>query len=82
MPEQTLRAFADHGEVLRTLDADPQAAQRTLTEVHGVGVDLDTVTSSLERDGVQSFCDSYHQLLDCIEGKLDVVAPAGSPQPT
>ena len=76
MPEQTLRAFADHGEVLRTLDADPQAAERTLTEAHGAGVDLDAVTSKLEREGVQSFCDSYHQLLDCIEGKLGALAPA------
>jgi transaldolase len=77
MPEQTLRAFADHGEVLRTLDADPQGAQRTLTEAHGAGVDLDAVTSKLERDGVQSFCDSYHQLLDCIEGKLGALSAAG-----
>src|SRR5947209_1811059 len=76
MPEQTLRAFADHGQVVRTLDADPQAAERTLTEAHGAGVDLDAVTSKLEREGVQSFCDSYHQLLDCIEGKLGVLAPA------
>ena len=75
MPEQTLRAFADHGEVVRTLDADPEEAERTLTEAGGAGVDLDAVTSKLEREGVQSFCDSYHQLLDCIEGKLGALAP-------
>ena len=75
MPEQTLRAFADHGEVVRTLDADPEAAERTLAEAHGAGVDLDAVTAKLEREGVQSFCDSYHQLLDCIEGKLGALAP-------
>ena len=78
MPEPTLRAFADHGEVLRTLDADPQAAERTLTEAHGAGIDLDAVTSKLEREGVQSFCDSYRQLLDCVEGKLGALAPAGA----
>jgi transaldolase len=82
MPEQTLRAFADHGEVARTLDAEPHAAQKTLADADRAGIDLDAVTLALEREGVQSFCDSYHQLLDCIEGKLDVVAPAGSPQPT
>ena len=79
MPEQTLRAFADHGEVLRTLDADPQAAERALTETHDAGVELDAVTSKLEREGVQSFCDSYRHLLDCIEGKLRALAPAGGP---
>ena len=82
MPEQTLRAFADHGHVVRTLDADPQAAQRTLTEAHGAGVDLDAVTSKLEREGVRSFCDSYHQLLDCIEGKLEALVPASGTRGT
>ena len=77
MPEQTLRAFADHGQVVRTLDAAPQAAE-TLADADRARVDLDAVTSKLEREGVQSFCDSYHQLLDCIEGKLAVVgAPGG-----
>jgi hypothetical protein len=67
--------------VVRTLDAEPHAAQ-TLADADRTGIDLDAVTLALEREGVQSFCDSYHQLLDCIEGKLDVVAPAGSRQPT
>ena len=78
MPEQTLRAFADHGEVVRTLDAGPEAAERTLEEAREAGVDLDAVTSKLEREGVQSFCDSYRQLLDCVEGKLGTLTPAGS----
>ncbi len=70
MPEQTLRAFGDHGTVARTLDADPDEAERTLADAAAVGIDLTTVTAQLEREGVRSFCDSYHQLLDCIERKL------------
>jgi transaldolase len=77
MPEQTLRAFADHGRVAGTLDADPDAAQLTIADAAAAGIDLATVTAELEREGVQSFCDSYHQLLDCIEGKLGVVTAAG-----
>jgi transaldolase len=77
MPEQTLRAFADHGRVERTLDADPQAAERTLAHAADAGVDLDAITAELEREGVQSFCESYHQLLDCIEEKLGAVAGVG-----
>ncbi|MHB1569888.1 MAG: transaldolase [Solirubrobacteraceae bacterium] len=73
MPEQTLRAFADHGRITRTLDADPEAAERTLADAQAAGIDLATVTDELEREGVRSFCDSYHQLLDCIEGKLGAV---------
>jgi transaldolase len=74
MPDHTLRAFADHGEVARTLDSDSEAAERTLADVAAAGIDLDQVTSELEREGVRSFCDSYHELLDCIEGKLGAVA--------
>jgi transaldolase len=73
MPEQTLSAFADHGQVMRTLDADPPSAQRILTDAGAAGIDLDAVTTELEREGVQSFCDSYRQLLDCIEGKLEAI---------
>jgi transaldolase len=78
MPEQTLRAFADHGEVARTLDADAAEASRTLAEAAAAGIDLATVTAELEREGVQSFCDSYHQLLDCIQSKLNALSRAGS----
>ena len=74
MPEQTLRAFADHGEVARTLDVDAAEAEETLAAAAVAGIDLAAVTAELEREGVRSFCDSYHQLLDCIEGKLGVLA--------
>jgi transaldolase len=74
MPEQTLRAFSDHGVTARTLDADPAAADRILAATAAAGIDLAAVTSELEREGVRSFCDSYHQLLDCIERKLAAVA--------
>jgi transaldolase len=77
MPEQTLRAFADHGQVARTLDVDPESAQRKLSDAAAAGVDLAATTAELERDGVRSFCDSYDELLDCIRGKLATVAAAG-----
>ncbi len=76
MPEHTLRAFAQHGPVARTLDADPDEAERTLADAAAAGIDLAAVTDRLERQGVQSFCDSYRELLDCINGKLAVVASA------
>ena len=76
MPEQTLHAFADHGEVRRTVDADPARAEQTLADAAAAGVELRSITAELEREGVQSFCDSYHQLLDCIDRKLGVLAAA------
>jgi transaldolase len=70
MPEATLRAFADHGDVRGALSLDAGAAEETLRLAADAGIDLPSVTAELEREGVRSFCDSYHQLLDCIETKL------------
>ena len=49
----------------------------TLAAATAAGIDLAAVTAELEREGVRSFCDSYHELLDCIEGKLCMLAAAG-----
>jgi transaldolase len=73
MPRATLSAFADHGAVSRTVDADPEAARRALSEAASAGVDLAAITTELEREGLRSFCDSYDQLLACITSKLGVV---------
>jgi len=70
MPEQTMRAFVDHGNVAEALGSDVVAAERILAEAAAAGLDLPAITSGLEREGVSSFCDSYHQLLACIESKL------------
>ncbi len=69
MPETTLRAFADHGRVRRTVDADPEGARRVLGEAKEAGVDLEAVTAELEREGVASFCASYQELVACLEDK-------------
>jgi transaldolase len=70
MPEATLRAFADHGNVGRALSADVGMVKETLRHAAGAGIDLDAITAQLEGEGVRSFCDSYHDVLDCIESKL------------
>ncbi len=70
MPEPTLRAFGDHGEICPPLTADAGGSEETLRGAEAVGIDLVVITAELEREGVGSFCDSYHQLLTCIETKL------------
>jgi len=75
MPDHTLRAFGDHGTVARTLDADPAGAERAFAAA-AAEIDLAALTAQLEREGVSSFCDSYHQLLGCIERKLAAGAAA------
>jgi transaldolase len=70
MPDATLRAFADHGDVGHALGADVAAAEGVLSAAAAEGVALDAITHALEQEGVQAFCESYDQLLSCIESKL------------
>jgi transaldolase len=69
MPEATLRAFADHGQATGTLGKSAAAAEDTLRQAQHAGIDLAAITAQLEREGVQSFCASYHELLDRIKTK-------------
>ena len=69
MPEATLRAFADHGEVAPS-DRPRRRRGGILRRAGAAGIDLPAITAELEREGVRSFCDSYRQLLGCIETKL------------
>ncbi len=76
MPEHTLHAFADHGRIERTLDDDPAAAERVLADARHADLELPAITDKLEVEGVESFCDSYHELLGCIASKLGALASA------
>jgi transaldolase len=78
MPEATLRAFADHGDASRAFGTSTGA--ETLGRAEHAGIDLATITADLEREGVRSFNNSYQELLDCIEAKLQQPSPAGSPR--
>jgi transaldolase len=70
MPEATLRAFADHGDATRAFDPSSPSPAETLRRAADAGIDLTAVTTQLEHEGVRSFCDSYRDLLACIETKL------------
>jgi transaldolase len=72
MPEKTLRAFADHGNVARTMHADLGDAEEVLARAQQAGLNLRAITTELERDGVEAFCESYRELLGCIETRLGV----------
>jgi len=73
MPEATLRAFADHGQPGGSFDWSPDAVEETLRCAEAAGVDLDAITAELERAGVESFCQSYEELLRRIESKLAAI---------
>jgi len=69
LPDATLEAFADHGRVARTVDADPAAAWATLDELSGAGIDMEDVAATLEDEGVASFAKSFDDLLVTLSEK-------------
>jgi transaldolase len=69
LPDATLEAFADHGNLARRVDADVDAAEAAWTGLSAVGVDLDDVAAKLEREGVSSFQKSFDELLGALGTK-------------
>jgi transaldolase len=69
MPEETIVAFQDHGEVALTLEQDIDHAKRVFDRVAEAGVDYDDVVVTLEQEGVQKFSDSFAELLDGVRAK-------------
>ncbi len=75
MPEETIEAFQDHGEVRGdTVLEGVDQAHRLLEQLAAVGVDYDDVTDTLEREGVQKFADSFTELLEGVQAKRETIA--------
>ena len=71
MPGATLEAFADHGQVSGDTISDRYAeARRVLDQLGGVGIDIDDVTSQLEREGVTKFEKSWSELSATVAAEL------------
>ena len=69
IPEKTLRAFAERGQLKGVLAADGGDAEAVLAHFASAGVDVDGIAIKLQRDGVQAFAKSWAELLQCIEAK-------------
>jgi transaldolase len=76
MPEETIRAFQDHGEVAPTLTQGLDEAHRVMDELRAAGIDYDDVTATLEREGVEKFADSFAQLIEDVEQKRQAFVAA------
>ncbi len=76
MPEETVRAFQDHGSPRPTLQEGLAEAQAVFDDLTAAGVDYDEVTDTLEREGVEKFEASFRELLDSLSAKLGTLAPA------
>jgi transaldolase len=72
MPEKTMDAVADHGEVKGdTISGTAGAAQLLFDRLAAVGIDLTDVFLVLENEGVDKFEKSWGELLEATRGQLD-----------
>jgi len=69
MPERTLNAFADHGEVGAALPADGGNAEQVLSEFDQAGIDVAALAARLQEEGKAAFVDSWEELLKSIDGQ-------------
>jgi transaldolase len=72
MPEKTLQAFADHGEVTGdTVHGTYDASRALIQQLEEAGVSYDQVVKVLEDEGLQKFDDSWAELLQTVTDELE-----------
>ncbi len=69
MPENTLKALADHGEVGKVLPPDGGNCQQVLGGFSKAGIDADALAVQLQDEGAKSFVKSWNNLMEVITSK-------------
>jgi transaldolase len=77
IPESTLKAFDDHGEVGEMLPPDGGDCEAVLASFAKAGIDIDALAARLQNEGAASFVKSWNELMTCIEGKSARMRKAG-----
>ena len=78
MPEATLNATADHGEITGdTVTGGYAQARADLAAVEALGISYDEVVQQLEDEGVAKFETAWQDLLDAVAKSLDSKGVAG-----
>jgi transaldolase len=80
IPEPTLRAFQDHGRVEATLEQGLDEAERLLQRLAAARVDYDAVTTTLEREGIETFQASFRALLERIREQRQLLLTSAPPR--
>ncbi|MFN2503989.1 MAG: transaldolase [Acidimicrobiales bacterium] len=76
LPEPTIAALVDHGEVACTVDQGVDVARSTLAAIEGLGIDMGEVSTTLEAQGVASFKASFDDLVAALEEKASALRGA------
>ncbi|MBV8431807.1 MAG: transaldolase [Solirubrobacterales bacterium] len=77
MPEATLKALADHGEVGPILPAHGGDCEKVLSRFAQAGIDVPALAARLQDEGAKSFVKSWQELLEVIASKSEAIKKAG-----
>jgi len=69
MPDNTLQALADHGEIGAVLPPDGGECERVLAQFAAAGIDIDALAAQLQEEGAKSFVKSWNELLAAIDSR-------------
>ena len=69
MPDETLKAFAEHGRAERSIPRDGGDCERVLANFGKAGINLEQLAADLQTEGAKAFSDSWQDLLKAIETK-------------
>jgi transaldolase len=76
MPEGTLKAFSDHGDVGDILAPDGGDCEKVLASFAKAGIDIDALAAQLQLEGASSFVKSWNDLMACIDSKSAAIRKA------
>jgi transaldolase len=76
MPEATLNALADHGELGSIMSADGGDCETVLAQFDKAGIKVDALATQLQADGAKSFVKSWDELLAVIGSKSSALKMA------
>lgn len=74
MPEKTLSALVDHGDLSGgTMPVDGGDSETVLQQFAGAGIDIDTLATRLQEEGAKKFVDSWRDLMEVIASKCMII---------
>ena len=76
MPEGTLKALADHGDLSEIMSADGGDCEAVLDQFAAAGIDIDQLAAKLQDEGAKSFVSSWNDLMEVIASKSVTLAKA------
>jgi transaldolase len=77
MPEETLIAFHEHGQLAGALPRDGGNCEQVLADFTKAGIDLAKLADDLQSEGASSFDDSWQKLLNAIQTKSKTLQEVG-----